>query len=504
MRHLLQGRSAAALVLFLLTGMLAASGPGASAQIPEDYPELRISREKNVAYHPVAVPKPKLNPNPRNKRIPYDGKKISLQVSNVGRESAEPTIGVLKNGWAFYAAGSFDGPFGLANTRILRSKDGGQTWQFVTDDLPSGGDPNTTLDPYVYVEEDFGRVFSIDLLLSCSYILFSDDKGDSFQPSSTCFGGDLVNDHQTVVAGPKPKGFSIPGPGLPTDFKEVLYYCYNKIAEAACSRSFDGALTWQRTGAPAFPGFDPRAGGLCGGLHGHIKTDSEGRLFLPKGHCNKPWIAISENAGTDWKQVEITKGINLHAGFNHTSMAVDSEDNLYYVWWSFKRRLPYLSISKDHGKTWGTPRMIAPPGVHEVNIPTITAGDAGRIAITFPGGTTNDIEGDDEGRPWNYYVVMSTNALSKNPTFVSTTANPKSDPIHRGDCGNNNQNPAGSGRCKGMFDFLDVLTSPADGDMWATAVDTCVGPCVTDPAAPPDAAVGLAIRQLGGPRLVKP
>ena len=29
--------------------------------------------------------------------------------------------------------------------------------------------------------------------------------------------------------------------------------------------------------------------------------------------------------------------------------------------------------------------MIAPPGVKEVNFPTITAGDAGHIALTFPG-----------------------------------------------------------------------------------------------------------------------
>ena len=47
--------------------------------------------------------------------------------------------------------------------------------------------------------------------------------------------------------------------------------------------------------------------------------------------------------------------------------------------------LPYLAVSKDHGATWGKPIMIAPPGVHESNFPTIDASRPGHIAIGFPG-----------------------------------------------------------------------------------------------------------------------
>ena len=108
--------------------------------------------------------------------------------------------------------------------------------------------------------------------------------------------------------------------------------------------------------------------------------------------------------------------------------------------------------------------MIAPPGVHEVDFPSIDVGDPGKIAITFPG-TTSTEGTKDKTRPWNSYVVMSTNALSSNPLFVSNIANPKWDPVHRGDC---------NGRCGHMYDFLDIVSSPVDqGRVFAAAVDTC-------------------------------
>jgi hypothetical protein len=121
-------------------------------------------------------------------------------------------------------------------------------------------------------------------------------------------------------------------------------------------------------------------------------------------------------------------------------------------------------VSRDHGRHWGTPIMIAPPGVNETNFPTIDVGDPGRIAITFPG-STSTLGHKDTTRPWNSYVVVSTNALSSDPLFLSNIANPKNDPVARGDCSN---------RCGRMYDFLDIVSAPDDqGRLYATAVDTC-------------------------------
>jgi hypothetical protein len=217
-------------------------------------------------------------------------------------------------------------------------------------------------------------------------------------------------------------------------------------------------------------------------------SDSQGRVFLPKGHCGFPWVAISEDGADTWRRVEINDYIG--SADTHTAVAADAADNLYAAWFDPRDRLPYLATSTDHGSTWSTPLMIAPPGVHEVNFPAIAAGDRGRIAITFPGTTSRNTA--DGRRPWSSYVVVSTNALDADPLFVWTTANPAGDPIHRGDCG--------PGRCGGMFDFLDIVVSPADGSVWASATDTCTGDCVSGTGAP-SAMDGVAIRQLRGPSL---
>jgi hypothetical protein len=71
-------------------------------------------------------------------------------------------------------------------------------------------------------------------------------------------------------------------------------------------------------------------------------------------------------------------------------------------------------------------------------------GDPGKVVTTFPG-TTSSGGSKDKTRPWNSYVVMSTNALSANPLFLSNIANPKWGPVHRGDCGGES-----GGRCGRM------------------------------------------------------
>ncbi len=434
---------------------------------------------------------------PRNTRIDSPFPSLALKMGPVGRESAEPTIGVDKQGRAFYAAATFDGPEGLADTRLLRSTNNGRTWGDVTP--PTGQDLPVTLDPYVYVEERSGRVFNLDLYVGSSFLSFSDDGGKTYETNPAA-SGDFVNDHQTLFAGPKPLGS--PLKLTDPDFREILYYCFNRVSDSSCGRSLDGGRTFSKSGLPAYPGVEPKENGaFCGGLHGHVATDHAGRVFLPKGHCGRPYISRSNDAGTTWTRRTVSDRIDMPD--NQSAIASDRENNLYYVWYDSKHRLPWLAISRDHGRTWGDPIMIAPPGVHEVQWPTVAAGANGRIAITFPGTTEKD-QGDLT-RPWDYHVVTSVNALSSNPTFVSNIANPATDPVHRGDC---------PGRCGNMLDFLDVIVSPAAGhSVWATVVDTCTAlrDCKSDPDAVGfsdangDGAAadmrGIYVKQVGGPNI---
>jgi hypothetical protein len=469
-----------------------------------------------AAYHGTVVKQNDADHVPANKPVKYAGPKLAFASHYVGRQAAEPTIGVDKQGRAYYPASTFDAlpkesPRNSAHTILLSSGDRGKTWRSVQPTIASQDAHPVSLDPYVYVDPKTGRIFDIDLALAGSYLSFSDDSGETWTtvPLTSASG---ANDHQTLFAGPPPAG----NPSLiPLDpkFPRIVYYCVNSIAVVGCAHSVDGGKTFSQAGGPPYPtGVQPggKNFGVCGSLHGHGVADSKGRIFLPQGRCLEPSIAVSNDGGLTWTSSVVSKAVG--ASFVQTSVAVDAADNVYYTWWDDLHRLPYLSVSKDHGATWGPAIMIAPPGVHEVNWPTIDAGDPGRIAITFPG-TTAVNEDDrtkpsaDLTRPWNSYVVVSTNALSGNPLFLSNITNSPYDPVHRGNC---------NGRCGNMYDFLDVVVSPGDqGRVWATATDTCTkaSSCNSKRVKGADGAAvnatngaavdmqGVALRQVSGPAL---
>ncbi|MDT7539269.1 MAG: hypothetical protein QOI82_2854 [Actinomycetota bacterium] len=421
---------------------------------------------------------------------------LVLSATYIGHKSLEPTMGVTKKGNAFTVAADFDTPGGeLARTTIWASYDGNKTWKNVTPNVAGQQYPPTTLDPMMYVDPDTNRIFSDDLLVGCSLLQWSDDEGKTWSHGNPQACDAPVDDHQTIVTG-RPRG------GLPTvGYPNVLYYCVNKVADVQCAHSLDGGMTFSPSGEPAFEGVqtEPQdgtgssAGDFCGSLHGHIITDPAGRLFLPKGHCGNPWLAISEDGGQTWSHTLVNRMAD--AGIQ-TSVASDTAGNLYYVWWSGKNFLPYMAVSRDHGKTFGPAVLIAPPGLQASNFPTIDAGSPGHVAVTFPGST----EDKSTARKWNYYVAVSTNALAPLPTFHSATANNPSDPIHRGAC---------LGRCGNMFDFLDVVLGP-NGAAWGTEVDTCTstkcikaeGPKLKSDEASDDAK-GIIVRQIAGPGVGK-
>lgn len=450
-------------------------------------------------YRPIRVPDAGSMPEePANDSVelPEGTEPLSLQATYIGESALEPTLGVDREGRAFYAASTLvvetAVAWGGGETVTYRSTDGGATWENVQLTLPTDDSvPPANADPMVYVDEETDRVFNLDLYAGCSNVNFSDDAAESWTTSPVACG-DFVNDHQTIIAGDEPPASTTPT--IPTSTytddegtPRWLYYCFNRVIDSNCGRSVDGGLTWTPTAEPAFYGYDPDNGGLCGGLHGHIDTDPDGRLLLPKGHCGTPWIGVSADGGDSWTRTRVS---DIPTAGTHLSVASDTAGNYYFVWWDDEKRLPYLSISRDHGATWETPMMIAPPGVTEVNFPVIDAGTEGRIAISFPGSTDPDRSGGS--RPWNHYVVVSADALAEQPLFLSATANDPADPIHRGNC---------NGRCGGLWDFQDTIVSP-QGEAWAAVADACVDLCARQPGtATLRAGLGIAVRQLGGPDL---
>jgi hypothetical protein len=396
------------------------------------------------------------------------------RLFRVGLNSAEPTLGVTENGQVFYSA--LQSNFRI---EVVRSKNGGRTWEIVSPQLPNGRNSQLlSLDPYVWVDDSEGvnRIYTIDLTIACSYLSFSDDQGKTWITNPLACGRP-VNDHQTLFGGPPVHS---PTVGYPN----VVYYCWNDVGSSSCSKSLDGGVSFTPTGLPAFPGGDPQsAGGFCGGLHGHGHVGADGTVYIPRGYCGRPFLAISKDEGATWTRVRVAKKVPISG--HEASVSTDRKGNIYYTWVGEKDRRPYLAVSKNGGKKWSKPMMIGPPGLNEANLPSLDVGSPGHVAVAYMGsenspGPPFPEQGECtalgacpdppeyKNTTWNGYMTESRNALDKKPVFYSATVNDKRDPLIRNSCG--------PGRCKVVYDFIDIVISPS-GDVWSAWVDGCTAFC---------------------------
>ncbi|HJR44930.1 MAG TPA: sialidase family protein [Actinomycetota bacterium] len=402
-------------------------------------------------------------------------------------EAIEPTLGINKKGHIFYTAAS-----GATNVDVFKSTDSGKTWTLASPTFPGGVKAHpVTLDPYVYVAEPTGRIFNIDLTVACSYLSFSDDGGTTWITNPIACGRP-INDHQTLFSGPP----AISPTGV---YEEIVYYCWNDFGfGSSCSKSLDGGISWTPTGSPAFLGYDLEGqGDQCGGFHGHGVVGKDGTVYLPKEYCGQPFLGISKDEGLTWEPVQVASNTTERLG-SDTSVAVDRKGNLYYAYETQNQEL-YLVTSRDGGKTWSKPMMVAHPAVEEVTLPTLDVGDPGKVAIGY---VATEDSPFDKCEPdctsahyakteWNGYITITSDVFANDPLFFSSTANDPDDPIYRGRCDFTT-------RCGPLLDFMDIEISP-DGTAYAAMVDACTLVCVkTGPASGSDAIVG---RLVGGPKL---
>lgn len=458
----------------------------------------------------------------------WDGPLPVPCLTRTGYASGEPTIGITSSGTVFLnpALDSIQGSpvFGGVRPGVAWTSDEGATWQRIVPTLASEEAQRATVDPYLYVDPATDRVFVDNLLpsLNCSLLSWSDDEGATWDHS---MAGCFETDHQTVFAGP-------PTTTTTLGYPNVVYRCAISAAAllttsfaSTCQSSLDGGVSWLPPGEPAFVTDPTRTGhadvpGWCDGGVGHGHVDATGRVYVPKGWCGQPWLAMSDDQGLTWTRVQVAdNGMpRSYAGTDahEAGVGVDAEGNVYYAWIA-RDRLPYIAVSRDRGSTWSDPLMVGIPGLKESTHPAFAVTLEGGFAFAYIGSENSAGAPFDEGEgcfpnaapcvqrylggapgyentTWNGYITMGFGAADGTPLLLSAATNDPADPLLRGPCA------LGGEPCPVLYDFIDVQVAP-DGTPWASFVDGCVGPCITGETMENNEAEGVAGRLWNGPSL---
>ena len=370
-----------------------------------------------------------------------------------GYGSWEPTLGVTKDGTIFFSARNTN-----VDPGVVRSRDGGRTWE-----EKSPAQHELSLDPYLWVDRATGRIWANDIEASvtCPPVSWSDDDGETWTTLTAC--GQF--DHQTLFGGP-------PATSTTSGYPHVVYFCAitggalaGSSTMTGCSRSRDGGTTFLPTDAPAFPvreapeGYD--ANPWCDGAAGHGVVDAKGTVYLARGWCAEPYLAVSRDEGDTWERIALP-GETLDPNAHEANVAVDAEGTVFVTWVTRSGRV-LVTYSRDGAKTFRAPIDVTPPAVTTASLPHIAVGDPGRVAVTFAGSTQAQ-DAPSESKAWNGYMVVSTDVTAADPTFYGGPINDPADPFWRGECDMT--------RCGNIGDFLDVEVAP-DGTVVAAHVDSC-------------------------------
>lgn len=390
-----------------------------------------------------------------------------FSILPVGRDGAEPTIGVLSDG-TLVMAGAFGEDLSV---RLLRSTDAGASWEPIGDDVMG---PKVDVDPWVWVDPATDRIFHAPLYPGCTWLAWSDDAGETWSANPAAGCGFPAHDHQKLTTGPPPAG--VPTVGYPS----VVYYAYNSIlvtgalpvADPPAKNRVGTVVSVSLDGGRTFtPGVVAHESDACHvGLNGPIAVAPDGTAYLPKPTCEGLDVMVSRDAGISWERHSLTEGGSLPDFAYDPSVAVDGQGNAYAVWPGADALLR-MSVSRDGGTTWSTPVLITPPDVRATVFSAAAATNEGDITVaylgttadpaTWPSRTSSDAP---EGTLWNLYATQTRDGA----TFATTRLTTDEDPVQVGCIWMR----GGSNQCRNLYDFIDVKTH--QGVAYVSYVDGCV------------------------------
>ncbi len=397
---------------------------------------------------------------------------MTFQFSDVGETGKEPSIGITSSGCIFF----------IAMEKVMRSCDGGLTWDETQDPVMCSP---TTSDPYGWVDPITDRVFGVQMIgLETSWICWSDDDGETWLGNPHDSGTTPLNDHIKLASGPwTSSGYGLVGQITSNFYETAVYYCYNKLAGIFCFTSYDGGATFE-TGGQII--------GLAttnGGLHGAISTAPDGTVYVTP-RVATPTVIVSKDNGFSWFERYMGEDVGTPNPRKNSEVSADTASNAYHVWTGGDEGI-YMSRSTDSGESWEQESIrISPAGVISTVFPQTDAGDPGRIAITYLGSENTEMmnQSDIDGNPWDgnahyapneaeyhLYITYSLNALDDEPIFH--TYRVTDDPVQVGSiCLNSGDCRDIGGSNRNLLDFND-LHIDREGRVYVAFADGCTGEC---------------------------
>jgi hypothetical protein len=373
--------------------------------------------------------------------------------------AAEPSIRGARDGSVYIVA-----PTGLGNVRtsnesgggdvVWRSDDFGKSWKFLgsLDNQTGGGDAD--------LAPDHNNVlWGSGLTLANTTGAISIDKGENWNTNP-------VNSLATVVDRQwietyKDEPFAFMATGRIADSAVILSRLERApgdvpVTSNTVAVSGDDVYQW-----PGEISVDEK-NALVYVAYNTVGEDSDNNDDIVVGRTNLELGDIQQF------KITTTRGDSFDS---FAAVDVDRAGNVYVVWTERRpsgkegrdgRTNSYLAVSKDQGKTFGTPIKLNRRPRTSV-FPWVVAGDKGRVAVAYYGTRRRGASPESVVYPerriakWKVFVSYSLNAASGAPTFTEKRAMPSGAYLHEG-----NVCTSGTGCASGTRDLLDYFQLDLD------------------------------------------